>query len=119
MRGGAGGCVLGRRMPRLGMDMTYSGTDDTRDSADHHGDVGGGEPPSDRQRAETRQTLDQIADALGVASALLSTDAPADLHAAGDTVTLQEASALLQAYFRIPDREARQRCLDCVRAAAR
>lgn len=100
--------------------MTYSGTDDARDSAEHNGLVCcGDEATSDRQRAETRQTLDQIADALGVASALLSTDALADVRAAGDTVTLQEASALLQAYFRIPDREARQRCLDCVRAAAR
>ncbi|WP_210386425.1 hypothetical protein, partial [Methylobacterium soli] len=69
--------------------------------------------------AAAQRTLDQIADALGVTTALLRPDAQTGAVKASGTASLHEVSALIQAYSQVTDRGARQRCLDFVQAAAR
>lgn len=65
-----------------------------------------------------RRSLDDIASALGVTSALLGRPADgADPREPG-AATLAEASALLRAFIQIDDRQARERCLAFVRRAA-
>ena len=65
-----------------------------------------------------QDSLRQIADALGVTIALLSPNVVPLRVQPGPTAGLHEASALLQAYLRIEDPAARQRCLSFVQAAA-
>ncbi|KAB1068278.1 hypothetical protein [Methylobacterium planeticum] len=68
---------------------------------------------------QAEQTLNQLADALGATTALLRGDPELAQVAAGETVSLYEASALLQAFLAIEKAEMRQRCLDFVQEAAR
>jgi hypothetical protein len=65
------------------------------------------------------ETLKQLADALGVTTALLRRDPDAAPVMAGESVSLYEASALLQAFLAIEDAQTRQRCLAFVQDAAR
>ncbi|AWN37756.1 hypothetical protein DK427_20165 [Methylobacterium radiodurans] len=58
--------------------------------------------------------LDEIARALNVTTALISEQVEADSPDGGGTSVLTEASALLQAFVKISDPEARRRCLDFV-----
>ena len=66
--------------------------------------------------ADAQHALDQIADALGVATALMRPHG--DGRIPGDDVRLVEASELLQAFFRIHDPAVRQRCVAYVRQAS-
>lgn len=72
---------------------------------------------SERLPNRARRTLDQIADALGVATALLKEGAGAAVPLAGDKAILAEASALLQAFIRIEDPEVRKSLLARARDA--
>ncbi|GJE42871.1 hypothetical protein AEGHOMDF_2045 [Methylobacterium soli] len=76
------------------------------------------DPAAQRLPAAAQRTLDQIAGALGVTTALLHGNADGVTPRAGEAPGLAETSALLQAYVQIGDREARQRCLDFVQVAA-
>jgi hypothetical protein len=62
-----------------------------------------------------QRTLDRIADALGLATALLQQDASSE-RLQGPTATLMEASVLLQAFVQIECPGTRQRCLAFVRS---
>jgi hypothetical protein len=66
--------------------------------------------------ADAQRTLDQIADALGVTTALLRPHGGGMVP--GNDVRLAEATELLQAFIRIHDPEARQRCVAFVHDAA-
>lgn len=65
--------------------------------------------------ADAQHTLDQIAEALGVTTALLR---PQGISESGDDVRLAEATELLQAFIRIVDPEARKRCVAFVQREA-
>lgn len=65
--------------------------------------------------ADAQHTLDQIADALGVTTALLQ---PRGVSNPGKDVRLGEATELLQAFIRIQDPEVRRRCVAFVQEAA-
>ncbi|GJE32982.1 hypothetical protein [Methylobacterium oxalidis] len=58
-----------------------------------------------------RRSLDQVADALGVTTALLGRHTASEAAQDAEAATLLEASKLLQAFVTIADPEARQRCL--------
>ena len=80
--------------------------------------------PDDPSAAATlplpaEQTLKQLADALGVTTALLRKDPDSEPVTAGESVSLYEASALLQAFLAIEDAPTRQRILAFVQDAAR
>ncbi|CAO4166679.1 hypothetical protein [Methylorubrum aminovorans] len=62
--------------------------------------------------------LDQIAEALGVATALLKQGDGVEVSSAESTASLAEASALLQAFIRIEDPEVRRSLLAQARDAA-
>lgn len=78
----------------------------------------------ERLPGSARRTLDQIAEALGVAATLLSAPvggaSPAGDAAgpSGEAARLMEATALLQAFVRIEDPEVRRGLLAKVREAA-
>lgn len=77
----------------------------------------GGQAPVELPPAAQR-TLDELAAALGVTTALLGgRTGTADLGSE-DPATLLEASALLQAFVQIDDAQARKRCLAFVQRAA-
>ncbi len=104
-------------MPPWGMSMACHDPNAARGAAiadTIHGDdlaIGGRRLPAGAQR-----TLDQIADALGVTTALLQRPGPAPEP--GGSACLAEASELLQAYIRIQDPDTRQRCVAFVQQAA-
>jgi hypothetical protein len=98
--------------------LAYVDADNARDRADSLGYGGSKERANGLLTAPAHRSLDQIADALGVATALLYTSNDTGPVTAGRTVSMLEASALLQAYLQINDPEARQRCLTFVREAA-
>ncbi|MEA1834760.1 hypothetical protein U8607_21940 [Methylobacterium durans] len=94
------------------------------DRIERDGAAGAEDFESDRAMAKedtltgaAHRSLEQIADALGVTTALLSHN-PASVKARGADVSLLEAIELLQAFIRIDDPEARQRCLAFVKEAA-
>ncbi|MDR7037785.1 biotin operon repressor [Methylobacterium sp. BE186] len=64
-----------------------------------------------------QHTLDQLAEALGVTSALLRQN-PSAVKVQGYDVSLVEATELLQAFIQIDDPEARHRCLNIVKEIA-
>lgn len=66
--------------------------------------------------ADAQHTLDQIAHALGVTTALLKPHSSGLIH--GNDVRLVEATELLQAFIRIHDPGVRQRCVAFVQQAA-
>nr|WP_137828303.1 hypothetical protein [Methylobacterium sp. L1A1] len=68
---------------------------------------------------KAQRTLDQIADALGVTTALLKQGDDAEVPSAGSKASLAEASALLQAFVRIEDPEVRRSLLARARDAAK
>ncbi|WP_156453871.1 hypothetical protein [Methylobacterium sp. CCH5-D2] len=74
-------------------------------------------PQRPRLPDRAQRTLDEIADALNITTALLHQDAQSELLRSGP-VSLMEASKLLQTYIRIQDPEARQRCLAFVQEEA-
>lgn len=85
-----------------------------RGSAEAFRDEGGsGVAPSLPPAAQ--HTLDRIAEALGVTTALLR---PHGSSESGGDVRLAEATALLQAFIRIDDPAVRQRCVAVVQQAA-
>jgi hypothetical protein len=102
------------------MHMAYCGTGGPNGSGDSDAFLSDGDDAeSTPLPAHPQHALDQIADALGVTTALLSQNEDRAVMQADGTPSLLEASALLRAYLRIQDRETRQRCLDVVQAAAR
>ncbi|GJD79756.1 hypothetical protein [Methylobacterium gregans] len=68
--------------------------------------------------AAAQRTLDDVAEALGLATELLGRIDPGAPDRDIAAVSLAEASALLQAFIRIEDPATRQRCLAFVQAAA-
>lgn len=68
--------------------------------------------------AAAQRTLDDVAEALGLATDLLARIDPGVPDRDIAAVSLAEASALLQAFIRIEDPAMRQRCLAFVQAAA-
>lgn len=105
-------------MRQRGPDMIYYDPDDRSYPLDADafrnagGDRASGLPPASEQR-----TLDEVADALNITTALLRQGAQSEL-VDGGPASLVEASALLQAFIRIEDPDVRQGCLACVQAAA-
>ncbi|AWN37746.1 hypothetical protein DK427_20115 [Methylobacterium radiodurans] len=69
--------------------------------------------------AKAQRTLDQIADALGVATTLLKQGGGAEVPMMGSSASLAEASALLQAFIRIEDPEVRKSLLARARNATK
>ncbi|MEA1834765.1 hypothetical protein U8607_21965 [Methylobacterium durans] len=67
--------------------------------------------------AAAQHSLDRIAEALNVTTALLS-QAPSAVKDQAGKVRLAEATELLQAFIRIEDVEARRRCLEFVKSTA-
>lgn len=68
--------------------------------------------------AAAQRTLDDVAEALGLATDLLGRIDSAAPNRDIAAASLAEASALLQAFIRIEDAATRQRCLAFVQAAA-
>lgn len=68
--------------------------------------------------AAAQRTLDDVAEALGLATDLLDRIDPGTPDRDIGAASLSEASALLQAFIRIEDPATRQRCLAFVQAAA-
>lgn len=83
--------------------------------ADDHGKALGRE--ADPLPASARRTLDEIARALQVTTSLLRQEIGSEGPSEG-MAGLGETSALLQAFVRIADPEARRRCLAFVNAEA-
>ncbi|KAB1069870.1 hypothetical protein [Methylobacterium planeticum] len=69
--------------------------------------------------AAAEQALNQIADALGITTALLGRSGDEARARAGEVPSLFEASVLLQAYLKIEDHRTRQYLLDFIQSAAR
>jgi hypothetical protein len=104
-------------MPLWGTTMTCHDPEAVHCAAGAH-TIHGDEGAIGRIRLPTgaQRTLDQIADALGVTTALLQRPGP--VAGSGESACLAEASELLQAYIRIQDPKMRQRCVAFVREAA-
>lgn len=68
--------------------------------------------------AAAQRTLDDVAEALGLATDLLGRIDQRGPDRDVAAASLMEASALLQAFIRIEDPETRQRCLAFVQAAS-
>ncbi len=68
--------------------------------------------------AAAQRTLDDVAEALGLATDLLGRIDPGASDRDIAAASLAEASALLEAFIRIEDPTLRQRCLAFVQAAA-
>ncbi len=97
--------------------MAYFDTDGARGSLASDAFRADDEAGGDLRLPERAQsTLDQIADALGVTTALI--EWPRPVLAGGPSACLAEASALLQAYIRIADPDLRRRCVVFVQDAA-
>ncbi len=94
-------------------------TDDPRSSdtatASRFRDGRDGCPP---MPAAAQRTLDDVAEALGLATDLLGRIDQRGPDRDVAAASLMEASALLQAFIRIEDPETRQRCLAFVQAAS-
>jgi hypothetical protein len=65
-----------------------------------------------------QRTLNEIAEALNITTAILGRGATAPEARWDGQVSLSEASALLKAFIQISDPEVRQRCLAFVQASA-
>lgn len=99
--------------------MRFRGTGNRKRDIDGDGGPGASDERGSGLRSTPAQdTLDQIAAALSVTTALLNTSEDVAQVQAGVTVSMLEASALMHAYVRIDDPVARQRCLEFVRDQA-
>lgn len=79
---------------------------------------GNGPGRPERLPGSAQRTLDQIAEALGVAAILLSPPVGDAEEPSGEAARLMEATALLQAFVCIEDPEVRRGLLAKVREAA-
>lgn len=99
--------------------MTCSDPDDVKKTTDGtsswSGDEGKG---SDPLPGKARRTLDEIADALGVAVAVLKEGDGETVRSAGSTASLAETAALVQAFVHIEDPAVRRSLLARARDAA-
>lgn len=89
--------------------------------SDPGGSNGSGRDAADSPEAlpaAARRTLDDIADALGVTASLLRQDGAPELPRDGDSASLVEAAALLQAFVRISNPTLRRRCIAFVQDAS-